>query len=62
MAVLVEQSLGNHMYVGRTDFQAPEVDGVTYINASRSRAELTPGHFATIRISDSMEYDLMGEI
>jgi ribosomal protein S12 methylthiotransferase len=62
MAVLVEESLGNHMYVGRTDFQAPEVDGVTYINASQSRVELTPGHFATIRITDSMEYDLMGEI
>jgi len=62
LAVLVEESLGNHMYVGRTDFQAPEVDGVTYINASQSRVELTPGHFATIRITDSMEYDLMGEI
>ena len=62
MAVLVEENLGNHMYVGRTDFQAPEVDGVTYINASQSRAELIPGNFATIRITDSMEYDLMGEI
>ena len=62
MAVLVEESLGNHMYVGRADFQAPEVDGVTYINASQSQVELVPGKFATIRITDSMEYDLMGEI
>ena len=62
VAVLVEESLGNHMYVGRTDFQAPEVDGVTYINAGQSGAKLEPGNFATIRITDSMEYDLMGEI
>lgn len=62
MAVLVEEDLGNHMFVGRTDFQAPEVDGVTYINASQSKAALVSGNFCTARITDSMEYDLMGEI
>ena len=62
LAVLVEEDLGNHMYAGRSNFQAPEVDGVTYINACQSRVKLGPGDFVTVRITDSMEYDLMGEI
>ena len=42
---------------GRTVFQAPEVDGITYVHKER----LTVGDFADVRISDSMEYDLIGE-
>jgi ribosomal protein S12 methylthiotransferase len=62
MKVLVEENLGNHMFAGRTAFQAPEVDGVAYINTSKSKLALPPGGFAMMRVTDAMEYDLMGEV
>jgi ribosomal protein S12 methylthiotransferase len=60
--VLIEENLGNHLYAGRTYFQAPEVDGVTYVNTALSGHELMIGQFVRARINDAMEYDLMGEI
>jgi len=60
--VLIEESLGNHLYAGRTYFQAPEVDGVTYVNTALSGHELMIGRFVRARINDAMEYDLMGEV
>jgi ribosomal protein S12 methylthiotransferase len=60
--VLIEENLGNHLYAGRTCFQAPEVDGVTYVNTALSGHELKIGRFVLARINDAMEYDLMGEV
>jgi ribosomal protein S12 methylthiotransferase len=60
--VLIEENLGNHLYAGRTCFQAPEVDGVTYVNTALSGHELKIGRFVRARINDAMEYDLMGEV
>jgi ribosomal protein S12 methylthiotransferase len=60
--VLVEESLDNHLFVGRTNFQAPEVDGLTYINAAKMPFGLKIGGFADMRVTDTMEYDLMGEL
>lgn len=57
LAVLVEEHPENGLYTGRTEFQAPEVDGVTYIHADRLQA----GDFAMVRITDTLEYDLVGE-
>jgi ribosomal protein S12 methylthiotransferase len=62
LRVLIEEDLGNHMFAGRTCFQAPEVDGVTYVNTAASGHELPIGGFAWTRITDAMEYDLMGEM
>ena len=59
--VLVEESLDNHLFAGRTNFQAPEVDGLTYINTVRLPFGLKIGSFADMRVTDTMEYDLMGE-
>jgi len=59
--VLVEESLGNHLYAGRTCFQAPEVDGISYINAAALPFPLKIGAFADMGVTDAMEYDLMGE-
>jgi ribosomal protein S12 methylthiotransferase len=57
VTVLVEERQENGMFIGRTEFQAPEVDGVTYIHADR----LQTGCFATVKITDTLEYDLVGE-
>jgi ribosomal protein S12 methylthiotransferase len=60
--VLIEEDLGNHMFAGRTAFQAPEVDGVTYVNTAASGRRPAIGRFVRARITDGMEYDLMGEL
>jgi ribosomal protein S12 methylthiotransferase len=59
--VLVEESLENHLFAGRTNFQAPEVDGLSYINTAKMPFGLKIGKFADMRVTDTMEYDLMGE-
>ena len=55
--VLVEEKSEANMFIGRTYFQAPEVDGITYINSK----QLQPGKFAGIKITDAFEYDLAGK-
>jgi ribosomal protein S12 methylthiotransferase len=62
LQVLIEEDLGNHLFAGRTYFQAPEVDGVTYVNAARCGYPLPIGQFVHARINDVLEYDLMGEV
>jgi ribosomal protein S12 methylthiotransferase len=61
MKVLVEESLENHLFAGRTNFQAPEVDGISYINTPPLSFGLKIGSFVDMRVTDAMEYDLMGE-
>jgi len=46
-----------HQYLGRAEFDAPEVDGLVYV---RSKKSLAPGDFALVRIEDTLEYDLVG--
>jgi ribosomal protein S12 methylthiotransferase len=55
---LVEETPEADVYIGRTSFQAPEVDGVTFIHAKGLEA----GSFADVRITDALEYDLIGEV
>ncbi len=57
VSVLVEKNIGKNNYTGRTSFQAPEVDGITFIQSSR----IEQGSFANIRIIGASEYDLEGE-
>ncbi len=56
--VLVEENPEPGVYIGRTKFQAPEVDGVTFIYAHG----LEIGTFVKVRITDAFEYDIAGEI
>ncbi len=57
LKVLVEEKSEDNLFVGRSYFQAPEVDGITYINSN----QLQPGRFAGIKITDAFEYDLAGK-
>lgn len=43
---------------GRNSQQAPDIDGVVLINDGQAEV----GQFVKVRITDSMEYDLIGEI
>ncbi|HBR14769.1 MAG TPA: 30S ribosomal protein S12 methylthiotransferase RimO [Candidatus Omnitrophica bacterium] len=46
------------LYIGRTEFDAPEVDGAVTV---RSQKLLNPGDFVSVKIRDTYEYDLAGE-
>lgn len=57
--VIVEEYAGDNTYVGRTYMDSPEIDGVVYINTDE---ELEIGSFVELKISEYLEYDLIGEL
>ncbi|MGE5397923.1 MAG: 30S ribosomal protein S12 methylthiotransferase RimO [Chitinophagales bacterium] len=57
--VLIEAQSGEKAYKGRAWFQAPEVDGVVYV---RSQVVLKSGQIFNVRITETDEYDLTGEL
>lgn len=58
--VLVDEvaNAGERIYSGRTEYDAPEVDGVVYVHAQQT---LRPGEFVDVRVTDTCEYDLIGD-
>jgi len=54
----------DHLLVGRHARQAPEIDGVTYINAFDVPGEKVayPGEFVTVEITEAGDYDLVGRV
>lgn len=56
--VLVEENPEDGVYIGRTPFQAPEVDGVTFIYSDG----LDIGRLVQVKITDAFEYDIAGEM
>lgn len=61
LEVLIEEPVeGEAVYVGRTQYDAPEIDGVVYVNVVPG-TEITPGTYIQVRIVDAMEYDLIGD-
>ncbi len=56
-SVLIEENPEEGLYLGRTEFQAPDVDGVTFIYSSN----LEVGTFVDVKITDAFEYDIAGE-
>ena len=58
ISVLVEEKQDG-AYIGRSQGDAPEVDGVVYINTKQS---LRIGKFIQVKITDTLEYDLVGEV
>lgn len=56
--VLIESQIEAGLWEGRAWFQAPEVDGSVIVTAG----DLTVGKRVSIQVSDSLEYDLMGEV
>lgn len=47
------------LWIGRSSMDAPEVDGSVLI---RTRREITAGKFYTVKITDTQDYDLVGQI
>lgn len=58
--VLIEGKVEDeNAYVGRTYKDAPNVDGLIFVNTEE---ELMSGDFAKVRVTGALEYDLIGEI
>lgn len=47
-------------YVGRTQYDSPEVDGEVYVSSPEKR--LMKGHFYNVEITDHDEFDLFGKV
>ena len=62
MPVLIETSPEPHLYEGRTILQAPEVDGITFVKTLPGGPTATIGQIATVRITEALEYDLIGKV
>jgi ribosomal protein S12 methylthiotransferase len=56
MKVIIDRKEGDY-YIGRTEFDSPEVDQEVLIN---SKHELETGNFYDILITDTSEFDLFG--
>ena len=54
----------DHLLVGRHARQAPEIDGVTYINAFDVPGEKVayPGEIVTVEVTEAGDYDLVGKV
>ena len=58
--ILVEEKIEDEgVYLGRTQYDAPEIDGIVYVHTSK---KLDIGTFVKVRIIDALEYDLLGEM
>lgn len=57
--VLIDEKIEGESdrYTGRTEFDAPEVDGCVYVSGKG----LKVGEFYRVKITDTLEYDLVGE-
>ncbi|SJZ31286.1 30S ribosomal protein S12 methylthiotransferase RimO [Selenihalanaerobacter shriftii] len=53
----VEEEAGERLVIGRTERDAPEIDGLIYVKG----AKVKPASFIKVRVVDAYEYDLIGE-
>lgn len=60
MLVMIEGKVADeNAYVGRTYRDAPNVDGLIFINTDE---ELISGDFAKVKVTGALDYDLIGEL
>ena len=59
LRVLFDRKEGEH-FVGRTEFDSPEVDNEVLVNAKDNYVRI--GDFANVKITKAEEYDLFGDL
>ncbi|EPR72055.1 Ribosomal protein S12p Asp88 methylthiotransferase [Winogradskyella psychrotolerans RS-3] len=57
--VVIDRKEGNY-FVGRTEFDSPDVDNEVRIDATKTY--LKTGEFATIKVTEAEDFDLYGEV
>lgn len=60
LKVLVDAPLKGDQgaFIGRSEFQAPEIDGVIYVKGGKVK----PGNFYSVEITGAYDYDLTGKV
>jgi len=58
LKVIIDRQEGE-FFVGRTEFDSPEVDGEVLVTSER---ELKKGEFVNVKITGAEDYDLFGEV
>jgi ribosomal protein S12 methylthiotransferase len=56
--VIIDSHIEENRYIGRTYMDSPDIDGNVYVD---SRYELEPGDIVDVKITEALEYDLLGE-
>ena len=51
---------GSDLWVGRTQYDAPDIDGKVYFTPAQALPK--PGDFVSVRIEQSTDHDLVGEM
>ena len=59
LKVVIDRKEGNY-FVGRTEFDSPDVDNEVLIDASKTY--LKTGEFTTVKIKEAADFDLYGEV
>ena len=59
MAVVIDRKEGQY-FIGRTEFDSPDVDNEVLIDASK--VYLKTGEYTTVRITDAADFDLYAEV
>jgi ribosomal protein S12 methylthiotransferase len=54
-----KQKDADGVYLGRSEYDAPEVDGIVYVHTDK---KLKAGDFVDVFIDDALEYDLVGRV
>jgi ribosomal protein S12 methylthiotransferase len=59
LKILVEEREDEALWSGRTEYDAPEIDNAVIFSAG---ADVKPGDFVKVRVTDAMDYDIIGEM
>jgi len=63
LEVLIDEKQNDGVYIGRTYADAPEVDGQVFVKVgANGHTPLQVGNFVDVIITDTLEYDLVGEV
>jgi ribosomal protein S12 methylthiotransferase len=57
--VVIDRKEGNY-FVGRTEFDSPDVDNEVLIEASKTY--LKTGEFTTVKVTEAADFDLFAEV
>lgn len=58
LQVLIEEKIEDNLYAGRSYLDSPDIDGVIYVNSNKN---LSIKSFINVKVTSSMEYDLIGD-
>lgn len=58
LQVLIEEKIEDNLFAGRSYIDSPDIDGVIYVNSDKN---LTINNFVNVKVTSSMEYDLIGD-